>query len=190
MDRKPKRLKHWVLIFVAITIALIVLAKAKQSTVPESQNATFAVRMGPPDIYPDKIRTPGAIDPDITQDNIQENICNPRWSTKSIRPPASYTSRLKREQILQYDYGDTDPADYEEDHLIPLEIGGNPTDPKNLWPEPYSPSIPDAGARAKDRVENFLHKQVCTGNLTLEEAQKEIATDWYRIYVTSIRHAF
>jgi hypothetical protein len=82
---------------------------------------------------------------------------------------------------------DTNPRDYEEDHLIPLELGGNPTDPKNLWPEPYEASIPDGGARFKDKVESYLHKQVCEGSLNLEEAQREIATDWYSVHVTYVR---
>src|SRR5579863_5431628 len=57
--------------------------------------------VGPPDIYPDPARTPGAVNPDITQENIRETICNPRWSTKSIRPDASYTNHLKIEQICE-----------------------------------------------------------------------------------------
>lgn len=185
-----RRLSRWVLVLVAITIALILIYRPRESTIPESQDEPSVARIGPPDIYPDTVRTPGATYPDITQDNIQENICNPGWSTKSIRPPSSYTSRLKLEQIEEYGYSDANPSDYEEDHLIPLELGGNPSDPKNLWPEPYYVSIPDGGARAKDDVENYLHKQVCAGNLTLEEAQKEIAADWYRIYVTSIKRTF
>ena len=94
------------------------------------------------DIYPDPARTPGAANPEITQDNIRETICNPRWSTKSIRPEAGYTNRLKVEQIGEYGYSDSRLRDYEEDHFIPLELGGNPTDPKNLWPEPFETSIP------------------------------------------------
>jgi hypothetical protein len=50
--------------------------------------------------------------------------------------------------------------DYEEDHLISLELGGHPTSEKNLWPEAYKPK---PGAREKDRVENFLHDEVCAG---------------------------
>ena len=52
-------------------------------------------------------RTPGATNPDITQENIRETICNPRWSTKSIRPEESYTHRLKIEQIAEYGYSDS-----------------------------------------------------------------------------------
>jgi len=62
-------------------------------------------RIGPADIYPDPARTPGAANPQVTQRNIQDNICNPRWSTKLIRPPSEYTSKLKRRQLPEY--GDT-----------------------------------------------------------------------------------
>jgi hypothetical protein len=144
--------------------------------------------IGPADIYPDPARTPGAINPDITQDNIRQTICNPRWSTKSIRPDTSYTNRLKIEQIREYGYSDSRLRDYEEDHFIPLELGGSPTEPQNLWPEPFETSIPDSGAQAKDKVENYLHAEVCSGALTLEQAQREITEDWYRVYQTSVPH--
>jgi len=144
--------------------------------------------VGPPDIYPDPVRTPGAINPDITQENIRETICNPRWSTKSIRPEAGYTNRLKIEQIAEYGYSDSSLRDYEEDHFIPLELGGNPTDTKNLWPEPFETSVPDGGAHAKDKVENYLHVEVCSGSLTLDQAQREISEDWYRVYQASVPH--
>jgi len=144
--------------------------------------------VGPPDIYPDPVRTPGATNPDITQENIHETICSPRWSTRSIRPEASYTTHLKGEQIQEYGYADVSKRDYEEDHFVPLELGGNPTDPRNLWPEPYATSIPDGGAHAKDKVENYLHAEVCSGSLTLDQAQHEITEDWYRVYTQSVPH--
>jgi len=71
------------------------------------------------------------------------------------------------------------PGDYEEDHLIPLELAGDPRDPRNLWPEPYA----EPGAKQKDAVENYLHKQVCSGAMPLADAQHLITTDWYRVYV-------
>ena len=144
--------------------------------------------MGPADIYPDRERTPGAANPNITQDNIRDTICNPRWSTRNIRPPVEYTNHLKVEQIGEYQYSDTSLGNYEEDHLIPLELGGHPSEPNNLWPEPYTTSIPDGGARYKDKVENYLHAQVCAGGLTLDQAQKEITGDWYRVYRTAVPH--
>lgn len=144
-------------------------------------------RAGPPDIYPDSSLTPGATNPKITQANIDRTICNPRWSTKSIRPPEEYTYRLKRKQLIEYGDVDVRLRDYEEDHLIPLELGGSPTDPRNLWPEAYSASIPKGGAKYKDKVEDYLHDQVCAGAMPLAGAQQLIATDWYRVYISSLR---
>jgi hypothetical protein len=115
---------------------------------------------------PDPICTPGVFDPRVTQDNI------------SVRPPSSYTHDLKVHQIAEYGYADTKLADYEEDHLIPLELGGHPTDPKNLWPQPRLGSYP---ASKKDLVENSLHAKVCAGVMTLAAAQAAIATNWESI---------
>ncbi len=67
----------------------------------------------------------------------------------------------------------------EIDHLISLELGGD-NGVKNEWPQPYTP-VP--GAHEKDQVENYLHRQVCLGKMELVEAQKEIATDWYAVYI-------
>ena len=169
--------------------------------------------------------TPGAANPDITQRNIQDNICNRQWSTKQIRPPSGYTSRLKRKQLRRY--GDTvhqtraelinpstgkvdttrcvmhsdDMACYEEDHLISLEAGGHPTDPRNLFPEPYNTHVGGVimGAHQKDIVESFIHDEICydvprvkknsyipaTTSVTLRRGQEILAGDWYACYVAT-----
>ena len=79
----------------------------------------------------------------------------------------------------------TGGSQYEEDHLIPLGLGGAPADPRNLWPEPRT--SPDGwGADRKDELEFALNQLVCSGRLLLREAQQAIATDWiaaYRRYV-------
>lgn len=122
-------------------------------------------------LLPDPNCTPGSIDSSVTQDNIYETICVKGY-TSTVRPPVVYTNRLKQQQILDYGYVDTNLKDYEEDHLISLELGGHPTDPKNLWPEP------DASPNAKDAIENLCHSKVCTGQISLADAQKQIATNW------------
>src|SRR5450759_1605772 len=99
------------------------------------------------------------------------------------RAPSSYTTNLKGQQIAAYRYADTNFADYEEDHLIPLELGGAPSDPRNLWPEAYLVSLSDGrsvGAHVKDQLENKLKALVCAGSLPLAVARQEIATDWVR----------
>jgi hypothetical protein len=111
--------------------------------------------------------TPGSLNPDVTQATIRTTICVHGW-TRTIRPPTSYTSPLKLEQMLAYGVAG-DPARFQEDHLISLELGGHPTDPRNLWPEPYP------RASAVDRIENELNASVCSGRMSLAEAQRREA---------------
>jgi hypothetical protein len=129
----------------------------------------------PQAFLPDPLCTPGEVDPSVTQDNLFITICHAGY-TQTVRPPVSYTNALKKQQITDYGYIDTSMKDYEEDHFISLELGGSPKDPKNLWPEPH-PSFNE-----KDKVENYLHSQVCSGNLSLAQVQAEITKNWYAIY--------
>ncbi|MFE5586700.1 hypothetical protein [Kitasatospora sp. NPDC056531] len=123
---------------------------------------------------PDPSCTPGAYNPAVTQATIGSTICVSGW-TATVRPPVSYTNALKTQQIAQYGYADTNPADYEEDHFVPLELGGAPRDPRNLWPEPRYGSQP---AQSKDSVETKLKNAVCGHRVTLAAARSAIASDW------------
>jgi len=123
---------------------------------------------------PDPACTPGATNPDVTQDTIDSTICMSGW-TKTIRPPTSYTNKLKQQGIADYGYADTNMSDYEEDHFLPLELGGAPRDPKNLWPEPHDG---DQNSYSKDSVENRVKKAVCAGDATLADAQQAMLTNW------------
>ena len=111
--------------------------------------------------------TPGVLNPDVTQANIAETICRQGW-TATIRPPTDFTQRLKLEQMRTYGLSGS-PADYEEDHLVSLELGGHPTDPRNLWPEPIKRALD------VDGTENDLNRRVCDGSLSLADAQRKIA---------------
>lgn len=116
-------------------------------------------------IVADPRRTPGVLNPEVTQQNIRSTICTHGW-TSTIRPPSSYTDALKRKQMRAYrETGSM--SDYQEDHLISLELGGDPTDPRNLWPEPYP------RASQMDQIENELNAQVCSGALALAHAQQK-----------------
>ena len=143
-------------------------ASGVQSTVPPAAGGSCHARPGP---LPDPVCTPGAVNSDVTQANIKDTVCKSGW-TATIRPPTSYTNKLKTQGIAAYGYKDTDLRSYEEDHLISLELGGSPDDPKNLWPEP------GASPNAKDKVENDLKSAICSGRAKLVDVQKAIATDW------------
>src|SRR5436190_513507 len=108
--------------------------------------------------------TPGVLNPTVTQATIGSTICRRGW-TRTVRPPVAYTNDLKRKGLQAYRLRGP-PSRYQEDHLISLELGGHPTDPRNLWPEPYP------RASAVDRQENELNAQVCSGGLSLAEAQR------------------
>jgi hypothetical protein len=117
--------------------------------------------------------TPGVRNPQVTQLNIATTICKAGW-TVTIRPPVSYTNKLKAQDMPSY--GETGAASaYELDHLIPLEVGGDPRDPANLWPEPWDGT---RGAHVKDAAENSLKKAVCGGGMKLADAQAQILQDW------------
>lgn len=122
---------------------------------------------------PDVTCTPGAI---MTLD--LKIIC---FQSTSVRRNVSESTANK----VYAEYGVKKPKNnvgknqiYEVDHLIPLELGGA-NDIANLFPEPAKP-LP--GFREKDKLENYLHKQVCAGKIKLSEAQMEIATNWVKYY--------
>ena len=130
--------------------------------------------------------TPGLTNPAVTQKNIGTTICVVGY-TKTIRPPVSYTNKLKYDQLHSgYNVqGDTNMRNYEEDHLIPLEVGGHPSSKLNLFPQYYAATY---GARVKDRLENKIHLLVCSGKITLKAGQAAFVPDWtvgYKKYVLS-----
>src|SRR5438445_387674 len=137
-----------------VAIALLLLAIAIVSPHGSSSKGPY---------HADIALTPGVLNPDVTQANIDSTICVTGW-TKTIRPPTSYTNALKQKQMREYGVGGS-ASDYQEDHLISLELGGHPTDPRNLWPEPYP------RASEVDMIENDLNRLVYDGSLTLAEAQ-------------------
>jgi hypothetical protein len=58
------------------------------------------------------------------------------------------------------------------DHIIPLELGGHPSDESNLQLQEA------AEAKLKDNVEHWLHAVVCSGFAPLDAARAAIAKDW------------
>src|SRR5216117_734229 len=124
-----------------------------------------APRVRSPAVRASWMLTPGVLNPAVSQATIGATICRHGW-TRTIRPPVSYTNDLKRKGLRAYRLRGP-PSRFQEDHLISLELGGHPTDPRNLWPEPYP------RASHVDAIENELNRQVCDGSLTLAEAQEK-----------------
>jgi len=117
---------------------------------------------------PDRKLTPGA-----TSNLTAKQLCDPKFHTSTVRkvPPGEKKSVCRAYGIMS---GCPGPK-WELDHDCSIEIGGS-NDATNLWPQPI------AEARRKDVLENSLHKEVCTGKITLLEAQQCIVRNWVQCY--------
>jgi hypothetical protein len=125
-------------------------------------------------IRPDPVMTPGAIDLGATK----EKICNPGYTATVRNVPES----VKKQVFNQYKI-DSKSDKFEIDHLISLELGGT-NDINNLWPQSYT-TLP-WNAHKKDVLENRLHKMICEGSISIQQAQQEISSDWVATYTKYI----
>lgn len=144
--------------------AAAVAGELHQGKMPTS---TFA----PP--LPDRRRTPGAIDPAISQANIASTICDPDFlSARSPQP--SWTAAARR-RLADNLFPGQPPENFALDQLVPISLGGAPTDSRNLWLQSWSGA---QGIARKNALEQFLHRMVCDRRLSLASAQQMIARDW------------
>ena len=114
------------------------------------------------------------LNPAVTQENIGETICVPGW-TKTVRPSARYTARIKIKLIRELELDEALLTDFELDHRIPLALGGAPSDPRNLELQPWDE------APQKDKVESCLARAVCAGQIRLDDARERIWRDWRKV---------
>jgi hypothetical protein len=130
------------------------------------------------DTLPNQDLTPG-----IARDVDKQTLCT--TSTKLAR---NVPESVKKQSYANYGmtgnhtgYCDG-KSGCEVDHLISLELGGA-NDIKNLWPQPYDNSC---NAHQKDALENKLHRLICKGTITMQDAQTAISVDWIAAYTKYI----
>lgn len=117
---------------------------------------------------PDSRLTPGEA-VDVTADD----LCKPGAVDLEDRVPVA----LKRQVFDTYGIAPSEMG-YNVDHLIPVSLGGS-NSIKNLWPQPLSGKWTH---RMKNRLERRMREIVCSGELELKHAQREIAADWVSAY--------
>jgi hypothetical protein len=133
---------------------------------------------------PDPSVTPGAVNQGCVADpsrdplvvnGIEVNMCARDFRTRFLRHTLLSTKKLV---CSEYGAANCPSRDWEVDHLISLELCGLDSK-ENLWPQPI------AEARVKDHlVEDVLPKLICSGKISLEDAQKCIASDWVKCVKT------
>lgn len=165
MDTERRRIAA-----VAVALVLAALAAACGGSPAAPASSAPSGHVGPASLYPNPALTPGDIFPGVTA----KEVCTPGYAS-SVR---AVTSEEKAQVFKRYGIKD-EPGKYEVDHFVSLELGGSNA-LTNLWPEPYEPR---PGAHEKDKVEDYLHAQVCKGAMTLPQAQDAIKKDWYAVYL-------
>jgi len=108
------------------------------------------------------VATPGGV--------IVGDICVSGY-TKNVR---DVPETEKIQVFEEYGVPSHKTGEYEVDHIISLELGGD-NSIENLYPQP---ALPYPGFHEKDKIENLLHKMVCNNQITLQQAQYDISHNW------------
>lgn len=121
---------------------------------------------------PDPNCTPG-----VALENIDtSDICQPDFPSDAD----TTSSGLLNQLLSEYRINPDDANEYVVDHLISVSLGGS-NDLANLWPQRQDPR---PGYHEKDRVEQFLKTEVCAGRMSLQEAQKRLADNWVKVFLS------
>ena len=120
-------------------------------------------------MVPNPQLTPGA-----TVFMTREQVCRAGNDKNAVVPAA-----VRRKVFAAYGIGSGAARDYEVDYLITPALGGA-DDIRNLWPESDGAVV--WNARVKDALEDRMRELVCSGQLDLATAQREIAMDWIGSY--------
>ncbi|HEY1730814.1 MAG TPA: hypothetical protein VGG15_03655 [Terriglobales bacterium] len=153
----------------AIFFALLVGVLLTGQRWTRSNATSSKLAMASP-VEPNRQLTPGA-----TRFVNAQELCASDYSDD-----ASDVSPDVREQVLkEYGLVGQSLSNYELDYLISPQLGGT-EDASNLWPEPSAAAT--WNVKTKDALENRLHHMVCHGDLSLETAQQDLATDWVSAY--------
>jgi anti-sigma factor RsiW len=121
-------------------------------------------------IVPNPSLTPGATLP-VTRNEVCAEA-----SVETVRiVPVS----VARQVFASYGIREPQPRAYELDYLVTPALGGG-DNIRNFWPQPYGATV--WNAHVKDALEDHLHRLVCSGDLDLATAQRDIARDWTAAY--------
>ncbi len=171
-------MKRSLVLAVVLILGLMVAATFLSHSAPLAPSPTKTVVLGQQTKTTNCLVQGKLPDPDCTPGALtgatKDQICTPGYS-KTVR---NVTIQTKDEVYREYGIATHTTGEYEIDHYISLELGGS-NDISNLWPESADPR---PGFHEKDQVENYLHDQVCQGQISLDQAQQLISHNWLDVY--------
>jgi hypothetical protein len=165
-----KRSIVFAIVVLSVLIAADIYFEKPFEHVAAVPKATAKVEKVRSPFLPNETMTPGTRFPRVTK----KQICTVGY-TKTVRD----VTESKKKAVFSMYNTDRTKDEYEVDHLISLQLGGN-NDLGNLWPQSYTTQ--PWNARIKDKLENKLNDEICKGNLSMKEAQQRISTDWILTY--------
>lgn len=168
-ERSPL-LQPWWAIHLAWVSALVLLIVFGAGMLRHHRIERHRIAADNPWMLPNPRLTPG-----VTTTSNLDAIC----SIPDDQVVAPVTRRLKRKVFKEYGIAGDPTANYEVDYLITPGLGGS-DDIRNLWPEPRYNTL--WNSLAKDQLEEYLHRAVCGGRISLPVAQHEIESNWIAAY--------
>jgi hypothetical protein len=163
---EPRR--SWLALTPAVGMAAVVVLAAAASSYLQSAPMTNPFAANHRVALPVAAITPGA-----TWDVSLEELCS---SSPRVRP---ITDAMRAQVVSAYGVENVPSDQYELDYLVTPELGGA-TDARNLWPQKYASPI--WNARVKDELERLLPRLVCSHQIDLATAQRDMASDWIAAY--------
>ena len=114
----------------------------------------------------------------------EDLVPNPKLTpgkvAKRDKDKRGVTAAIEQKVFARYRLPWSRRAEFKIDHLIPVELEGADTI-DNLWPQ--SVRAKPYGADRKELLTEVLLQRIAKGQITLEEAQKQISKDWIDAFI-------
>jgi hypothetical protein len=146
-------------------------------------------RIGPPQLYPDQVMTPGLADTlnveDLTK-RYTDSCPSGKTSCTYSQAHRNVPEAVHTQVYVEYNVptGERNLKHGEVDHFYPLCAGGS-NDIKNLWDQPAENEWngENFGFHEKDKLETYVCTQIIAGKMKPKDAFNRIKNDWVKFYL-------
>ena len=114
---------------------------------------------------------PGQLDAGVAG-HIGQTICDESWVAAATRLDPS--PAIKDELLIEYRLPGN-PVTYTVAHVIPVQDGGSPTSPRNLYPLALTGY---GGQETHTAVAEMLNDEICDHEITVAQAARTLEGDW------------